>query len=157
MMYSHLEFTLELETGDSHCPFFWEEPEMTNISTLMTTDVISFRKETAITDALRTLIDHRISGAPVVDHENRIVGVVSEVDLLSLFWETNASVVGDVMTKSPVCCPVNGPLIDVVDCLMGNNFRRVLIHDGAGKLAGLVSRADLMPTLLDELLRRRSD
>ena len=127
---------------------------MPSIHALMTPNVISFRETTPITEALECLIENKISGAPVVGPDNHIVGVVSEVDLLSLFWEKKAKTVGDLMTESPVCFSIDSPLVDVVDCLMGNNFRRVLIHDGQNRLVGLVSRADLMPPLLDALLRR---
>ena len=127
---------------------------MTTIYSVMTREVISFREATFITDALELLIEHRISGAPVVDEHNHIVGVVSEADLISLFWRTDAKVVADVMTRDPTSFSVDGPLVDVVDCLMVNDFRRVFVHDGAGRMVGLVSRADLMPALLEELLRR---
>ncbi len=129
---------------------------MLTIRDVMTVDVTTLTESTPITEALRTLIDGKISGAPVINKDRQIVGVVSEVDLLSLFWESDAETVGNVMTADPVCFDADRPLVDVVDCLMGNNFRRVLIHDNERRLVGLVSRADLMPVLLDELLNRRS-
>jgi CBS domain-containing protein len=43
--------------------------------------------------------------------------------------------------------------VEALDCLMAYDFRRVLIHD-EGRLVGLVSRADLMPTVLKTLLKR---
>ena len=128
---------------------------MSSVRDLMTADVIAFREDTPIEDVIQTLIDKRISGAPVVDANNGIVGVLSEADLLTLFWEKDATVARDIMTPSPRSFPVDGPLVDVVDCLMANSFRRVLIHDGQNKLVGLVSRADLMPSVLDSLLDRR--
>lgn len=127
---------------------------MSDIGDLMTSKVISFQPHTPVETAIRTLIERRISGAPVVDDTNAILGVVSEADLLSLFWE-DAGTVGEIMTPNPVSFPVDGPLADVVDSLMSNSFRRVLIHDGKGKLVGLVSRADMMPAVLDALMDRR--
>ena len=53
----------------------------------------------------------------------------------------------------PTMFPVDAPLVDVVDCLMANDFRRVLIHDQQ-RLVGLISRADLMPALLKSLADR---
>ena len=127
---------------------------MSEISDLMTSKVISFQPTTPVETAIRTLIERRISGAPVVDNANNIVGVISEADLLALFWEDVATV-GEIMTPNPLAFPVDGPLVDVVDCLMANSFRRVLIHNGNGKLVGLVSRADMMPAVLDALMDRR--
>ena len=82
--------------------------------------------------------------------------MISEADLLTLFWEKEAMVVGDVMTGTPRTFSVDSPVSAVVDCLMANSFRRVLIHDGDNRLVGLVSRADLMPTVLSALLERRA-
>ncbi len=127
---------------------------MAEIRSLMTKDVIAFRESTPIVEALQCLIDNQISGAPVICSDRRIVGVISEADLLSIFWKTNVTTVGEIMTPSPVCMSVDKPLVDVVDCLMSNNFRRVLIHDQQQRLVGLISRADLMPAILDELIGR---
>ncbi len=127
---------------------------MVGLSELMTSDVIVFTPDQPIEEAIRTLIDNHISGAPVVDKSNKILGVVSEADLLKVFWETRVRLIGDIMTHSPRSFHVNTPVADVVDCLMSNTFRRVLIHDSSGQLVGLVSRADLMPSILDALLKR---
>jgi len=59
------------------------------------------------------------------------------------------------MTPDPQTLDVNAPLVDVFDILMANDFRRLLIHE-KGKLVGVVSRADLMPALLEALLERSS-
>ncbi|MCP3992504.1 MAG: CBS domain-containing protein, partial [Actinomycetia bacterium] len=55
---------------------------MSSIRDVMTADVVAFQQEMPVEEALRLLIDRRISGAPVVDDDRRIVGVLSEVDLL---------------------------------------------------------------------------
>ena len=57
------------------------------------------------------------------------------------------------MTHDPTTVDIEAPLVDVVDCLMTHDFRRVLIHE-KGKLVGLISRADIMPAILRSLLHR---
>ena len=59
--------------------------------------------------------------------------------------------VAALMSADPVSFPVDGPLVDVIDSLMANDFRRVFVHD-EHKLVGLISRSDLMPAILDALL-----
>ncbi|MBW2268994.1 MAG: CBS domain-containing protein [Deltaproteobacteria bacterium] len=103
--------------------------------------------------ALELLIANNISGLPVVDGAGRLVGVLTEKDLLKIFYEPDAHTVESVMTRSPISISVDAPLVDVVDCLMANDFRRVFIHDHE-TLVGLVSRADLMPAILSALLER---
>jgi len=125
-----------------------------DIRTIMTAAPIAVRAESPLHVAIELLIEHEISGLPVVDAENRIVGVVSEKDILALFGGRDSQIVGDLMTADPITFSVDAPLVEVVDCLMTYDFRRVLIHQ-AGKLAGVVSRADVMPVILD-LLRERA-
>lgn len=49
---------------------------------IMTTDVISAKPETTVEELARLLIEHKISGVPVVDDENKLVGIVTEHDLI---------------------------------------------------------------------------
>jgi len=124
-----------------------------DIRTIMSPEPISARPEWPVRRALELLVQHSISGLPVVDGENRIVGVVSERDLMALFGSSSAKDVAALMTRDPITLAADAPLVDAVDCLMAYDFRRVLVHEG-GKLVGVVSRADLMPVILELLLER---
>jgi len=127
---------------------------MPTIRDIMKSDLITVEPKTPVRDAIGLLIEHGISGLPVVDDQKRIVGVLSEKDVLKVFYEGEQEV-GALMTADPESVSVDDALVDVIDMLMANNFRRVLVHD-RGKLVGLVSRADLMPALLEGLLERSS-
>jgi CBS domain-containing protein len=126
---------------------------MKTIQEVMESRPIAVKPDTLLHDALGLLTENRISGLPVTNADGKVVGILTEKDVLKLFWENHARVVDDVMTRDPVMISVDAPLVDVVDCLMANDFRRVLIHDH-DQLVGLVSRADLMPSLI-EILRER--
>lgn len=124
------------------------------IRRVMKTQLVVAKAEMPLATAVRLLIDHRISGLPVTDDDRRIVGVLTEKDLLGLYAaDGECRVVADLMTRNPRCIHVDAPLVDVFDCLMSNSFRRVLIHDD-GRLVGIVSRADVLPAILDVLLDR---
>lgn len=118
----------------------------------MTTQPVTVGPGSSVREAIELLIEHNISGLPVVEADGTIVGVLSEKDLLKVFYEP-AEHVRAIMTADPITIHVEAPLEDVLDCLMTHDFRRVLIHDG-GKLVGLISRADLMPAVLDALRER---
>jgi CBS domain-containing protein len=111
------------------------------------------RQDESLHLALELLIANSISGLPVVDDAGQLVGVLSEKDLLRIFYEPDAHSVESVMTHAPISMSIEAPLVDVIDCLMANDFRRVFIHDHK-KLVGLISRADLMPAILKALLER---
>ena len=126
---------------------------MKTIREIMQSETIVVQPEDSVHRALELLIEHDISGLPVTNADKRIVGVISERDVLKLFYEPEAHTVSAVMTKNPITISVDSPLVEVFDCLMAHDFRRVLIHD-QHKLVGLISRADLMPTILEALIER---
>jgi CBS domain-containing protein len=129
---------------------------MTTIREIMQTEMITVCAESPLQLALELLIEHGISGLPVIDADNKIAGVLTEKDLLKVFYEDHPETVADVMTRDPHAVSVDASLVDVFDCLMAYDFRRVLVHEH-GKLAGLISRADLMPTILTALLERSAE
>ena len=122
---------------------------------VMTPDPITVHTETPIAAAIRLLIEHRISGLPVVDPQQRVVGMITEKDMLRVLYEESGTLntVSDLMSTRLRMFQADDPLEQVVDCLMANHFRRVPVIDGE-RLVGLISRADLMETILDEAEER---
>jgi CBS domain-containing protein len=126
---------------------------MKTIRDVMQPDPIQIRPDGALHRVLELLIENQISGLPVVDETGRLVGVVTEKDLLKIFYEPDARTVESLMSRDPVSISADDPLVDVVDLLMANDFRRIFIHED-GRLTGLISRSDLMPAILEALLER---
>ena len=117
---------------------------------IMTQSVVCTRPEMPIYDAVRLLARRRITGMPVVDDELNIVGVLSEKDVLGMLYATEDSIeqtVSDYMNVGAVSLDVNDTLIDLCDCMTENIFRRVFITN-EGKLAGVVSRSDVINAIL---------
>jgi len=71
-----------------------------NVRDLMTTDVVVTHPETPLKDVARLLVEHRISGVPVVDTDRRVVGVVTEADFL-----VKEATAGTVQRRSPLRPP----------------------------------------------------
>jgi CBS domain-containing protein len=124
-------------------------PRLTILDT-MQEHPIAVRPDSPLIGALTLMIENEISGLPVIDAEDRIVGVLSESDLLKVFYEPDATNVASVMTRDPAVVSVHAPLVELIDQLMASDFRRVLVHQD-GKLVGIVTRAHLMPALLEGL------
>lgn len=137
---------------------------------IMTRHVITVSEDTPISDILTKLLEHRISGVPVTDAEGHVVGLVSEGDLilretpprrrswwLSLFGdhrkmaEEFAKVHGlrarDVMTKPVVAVEEETPIREIAALLESRHIKRVPVLK-AGRLVGIVSRADLVRALV---------
>jgi acetoin utilization protein AcuB len=118
----------------------------------MSTDVVTVSPDTTILGAAKVLVKQNITGLPVVDKENRLLGIVSEKDLLTLIYSLTTKsyasndspkTVEEVMAKDVVTFDKDDPVNDVIGCLMDSNFRRVPILSG-DKLVGIVSRKDLL-------------
>ena len=122
---------------------------------IMTTDVVSVRKETPIYEAMELLIKNEITGMPVVDDDMTLVGVISEKDCLRLFYadeEEKSKTVQHFMTQPAVHYNENDSLKTVCDFMMINYFRRVPVTSKNGKLVGILSRPDVVAHILQ--LRR---
>jgi len=122
---------------------------MFKAKTIMTTNVISVSKQTGIYEAIRTMVENNITGLPVVNDDMSLAGVISEKDVLSLLYniEDKPGKVEDFMTKNPVCFNEDDSLIDIAECFIKNDFRRVPIIT-QGKLAGIISRKDIITYIL---------
>jgi len=117
---------------------------------IMTRDVISVTRETPIYEAVELLAKHNISGIPVVEKDMTLIGILSEKDILSLFYSQKGDeekTVDDFMSQPAIHFDEDESLLDVCDCLTNNFFRRVPVTSH-GKLVGIVSRRDVLQYIL---------
>jgi CBS domain-containing protein len=142
---------------------------------VMTSDVATIGPETSIAAAVNAMVRRRISGLPVVSPDGEVVGMLTEGDLLRRIelatvpkraaWltflrgpereaeeyvRTHTHTVSDVMTPTPVTVDIATPLREVVALMERHRIRRVPVLR-AGKLVGIVSRADLMRALANAM------
>ena len=117
---------------------------------LMTKQVISVRKDTPVLEAIELLTKNDITGIPVVEDDMTLVGIVSEKDLLRLFYaheDQKNETVNSFMTQPAVHFDENEALPDICDCLMNYFLRRVPVTSN-GKVVGIISRADIIEYIL---------
>jgi len=118
---------------------------------IMTTNVVTAKKDMVLTDVIALLLRWHISALPVVDDDNKLIGIVSEIDLVNMTLDGNAedTMVEDVMATDIVSFGPDAQLAELVQSFSKNRLRRVPILDN-GKVIGIVSRRDI----LREMLRR---
>jgi len=117
---------------------------------IMTSDIISVRKDTPIYDAVKLMLKHSISGMPVVEDDMTLVGILSEKDVIILVYgkeEDENKTVNDFMTQPAVHFDENESLLDICDLLRRNIFRRVPITSKE-KLIGIISIKDILEYIL---------
>jgi CBS domain-containing protein len=112
---------------------------MVPVKDVMTTKVISFREDTPVEEIALQLSKKRITGAPVVNEDGFVTGIVSEVDVFS----KRGSTAGDIMSARVISITEDTGIDDAARLLAGERIRRlpVLRH---GKLVGLLSRSDVL-------------
>lgn len=135
---------------------------------IMTPDVVAIGKEADIHEAARLLSENRISGLPVVDSGNRVLGVVSEADILStagmkkehtfrdilrhllgepLPGRKEGKTVEDIMSSPAITTAPEADIRDAARIIDKHRIKRLPVVDDAGRLVGIVSRADIVRTL----------
>jgi CBS domain-containing protein/DNA-directed RNA polymerase subunit RPC12/RpoP len=110
-----------------------------NVEEVMTRNVITVRVDQSKQEAARLLSQHRISGLPVIDNNNVLLGIVTEYDIISKEGQT----VGDIMTHSIISVTADTNLEEVRHILVHERIKRLPVID-QGHLIGIVSRADLV-------------
>jgi CBS-domain-containing membrane protein len=140
---------------------------------IMTRRLITIDPDSSVADAAKSMLENRISGLPVIDAQGRLVGLISEGDLLHRaemgtdqrqrrsWWlnlisgptgaaddyvKSHSRRVGDVMTQSVVSVSSDASLNDIVRVLERHRIKRVPVLDN-GQLVGIVSRANLLQAL----------
>ncbi|MEN6578076.1 MAG: CBS domain-containing protein [Phycisphaerales bacterium] len=123
---------------------------MTKARAVMNTCVISVNQDEDIYEAIRMLVLNNITGLPVVDEKQKLVGVITEKDVLTLLYnlQDKPGTVKEFMTPNVVCFDQEDDLNDVVESLRTNHFRRVPILD-KGRLVGIISRRDIITYIRD--------
>jgi CBS domain-containing protein len=141
-----------------------------NAGDVMTVGAASVRPDASLAEAARLLIDHRISGLPVVSREGELVGVVTEHDFLRREdgsrprWldvllsdasgqitarELQSRKVEDVMSRNPITVEVETPVEAVLELMERRKVKRLPVVS-KGKVVGIVSRADLLQAIMWE-------
>jgi CBS domain-containing protein len=114
---------------------------------------VVFTRNTDLLDAVRILVDRRISGAPVVDERGNLVGVLTERDFLRAalvagYHGESGGRVGEYMTSDVEAVNAEDSLLDVAMRFVETKFRRFPVMDD-NRVVGLVTRQDVLRTVLD--------
>lgn len=145
------------------------------VSEVMTTEVLTFAPGDTVEDAIRTLVDRGVDGAPVVDEDGVVVGMLSNGDLIvretELHFPTLISVLGasievghrrfdeelhkalgsrvdEVMTDEPVLCGPDDSIEHAATLMHDHDVSRIPVVDDDGRLLGIVARNDVLRAIL---------
>jgi len=121
------------------------------VSEYMTKKLITFTTDTPINDAIHTLLKHRITGAPVLDKKGNIAGLIDDKDCLKVIFSSayynhpvGKETVKDYMSNVMRTITIDSDLMDAANIFVTSPFKRLLVKDDNGKLAGMISRRDVL-------------
>ena len=117
---------------------------------IMSKTITTVRPDQTLLDAIQLLICKEISGMPVVDEKGKVIGIITEKDILNFIFSGNLknTRVADVMTKEVVSFSPEDDIDTIALSIGQKRFRRVPIVDG-DTVVGIVSRRDILRTALD--------
>jgi CBS-domain-containing membrane protein len=125
-----------------------QNPAVTLAEDIMVRRVYTAKPDQMISTVVSLLLRHKISGMPVVDGDQQVIGVISERGCISalmraVYDRTPPSLVRDVMTPAVTIGP-GAHLMTVAHHFSVQNIRRLPVVDDAGCLVGQISRRDLL-------------
>jgi len=123
------------------------------VKNYMTTNLITLKDEMDVYFAIGLLLKNNISGAPVIDKNNNLSGILSEKDCLRVFANGSfhnmpGGEVSRFMTKVVATVEPNTDLFSVADIFLKHNYRRMPVIKGK-KLVGQISRRDVLRAIQD--------
>ena len=138
---------------------------------VMTSPVISVGPDASVLEAIRIMLQQRVSGLPVINKEGRVVGMITEGDLLRReetgtqrqrprwleflvgpgkladeYTRSRGRKVGEIMSDNPRTISDDTPLDEIVKMMEKHQIKRVPVV-GGGHVVGIVSRANLLHAL----------
>lgn len=150
-------------------PLVYEEAEGPFARDIMSRKVLAVSPDTSVEEISKLLVTHRISGVPVVDREDKVMGVVSESDIIfreirheprlleklgdiilpepGKKAERAGGTAAEIMTSPAITASEATPLKELTGILTEKKIKRIIIVDAEGRASGIVSRIDIVKAL----------
>ena len=114
----------------------------------MTSRLVTFREDTNVVDAMDAMLKHKISGAPVMDADGMLVGILSEVDLMQVivqdsYYDEGVGIVADYMRTNVDTVDPDMDIYTLAEKFIKEHRRRYPVLNN-GKLVGQISRRDVL-------------
>jgi CBS domain-containing protein len=137
--------------------------KVTTVKNVMTDSVVAVREDADFKEMVAVMRSRRISAFPVIDSSNRVIGVVSEADLLlkeaipalpqGAIWLTRRPkerskaagvTAAEVMTKPAVTIHEDAPVAEAARLMQSRKVKRLPVVDDNGRLRGILARTDIL-------------
>jgi len=128
-----------------------DNSQIPSVTEYMTRDLITFKKDTDINLVIKSLLDNRISGAPVLDDDGQVVGLIDDKDCLQVLFgnvynrlPASKDTVSNYMSNVMKSIDASQNILDVASVFVSSPFKRLMVLDENNKLIGQISRRDIL-------------
>jgi CBS domain-containing protein len=123
---------------------------MYQVKDAMKKNVVSIVPNATVEEAIRTLLEHQISGAPVIDKEGKLVGIISQFQLLEVLYDPQIRTqrVQQIMTKDVLTIEDSALLGTAANLFVLHRIHRIPVLK-SGRVVGVISRSDLLKYFLE--------
>lgn len=122
----------------------------------MVRKLITYKADTPISEVIDSLLESRITGAPLLNDKNEVVGLIDDKDCLNVLVggayynrPANDYTVATCMSNVMKTISIHADIIDVANTFLTTPYKRLLVMDDDGKLAGQISRRDILRAIKD--------
>ena len=122
----------------------------------MVRKLITFSPDENITNVIDSLLANRITGAPVLNSQNQVVGLIDDKDCLKVLVESayhnmpiTKSKVSHYMSTNMKSISDTDTIVDAANIFLSTYFKRLQVKDENGKLVGQISRRDILRAIKD--------
>jgi len=150
------------------------------VASLMTQPVISVEADCSLSEAAHLLVKHRISGLPVVDESNKLLGIITEADFLRALgvpahhpghhlWQTlenmfhptvqvreTEGTVAELMVRDVVTLSNQASLHEALELMKQHRIKRLVVCDEAQRVVGMLTRSNLVRIFFDHFISQQS-
>lgn len=133
-----------------------QEVQSPSVTDYMVKKLITFHPDTDIETVVRTLISNRITGAPVLNEKNELVGLIDDKDCLKVLFDSEyhnqpvaMHTVSNYMTSVMKTISPTANIHEVALIFLNTKYKRLVVVDDQGKLMGQISRHDILRAIND--------
>ncbi len=121
------------------------------VADYMTRELITFKPNTSIIEAIETLLKNRITGAPVLNDAGEVVGLIDDKDCLHVLMSSAYNnhpvardTVSDYMSNVMKSISLEADILDAATIFTSTPYKRLIVQDKKGRLVGQISRRDVL-------------
>ena len=155
-MFSNIEIMKNFQQKSSDDEQKNRKLQVPNVSDYMVRKLITFKPDTEISAVIKSLLENRITGAPVLNDKNEVVGLIDDKDCLKVLvggvyynQPVEKDTVASYMSNVLKTISIHDDIVDVANIFLTTKYKRLLVMDDDGKLVGQISRRDILRAIKD--------